>query len=176
MKTHLRKFAFLALLIIFLGACTPTPTEPEFEPTESSVDETATEEPQPTEVIETEEAEPEPQILYVNLTWHQHQPLYYKDADGIYTRPWVRAHATKDYLDMAQKVAEYEDVHVTFNLTPSLIRQLNDLATGAKDIYWVLAEKPVSELTDQEKQFILERFSMSIGKTLSAVIPDIKNY
>lgn len=158
MKTHLRKFAFLALLIIFLGACTPTPTEPEFEPTESSVDETATEEPQPTEVIETEEAEEEPQILYVNLTWHQHQPLYYKDADGIYTRPWVRAHATKDYLDMAQKVAEYEDVHVTFNLTPSLIRQLNDLATGAKDIYWVLAEKPVSELTDQEKQFILERF------------------
>lgn len=36
-------------------------------------------------------------VLYVNLTWHQHQPLYYKDANGVYTRPWVRAHATKDY-------------------------------------------------------------------------------
>jgi alpha-amylase/alpha-mannosidase (GH57 family) len=101
---------------------------------------------------------PDTDILYINLTWHQHQPLYYKDEDGVYTRPWVRAHATKDYLDMAQKVAAHEDVHVAFNLTPSLIRQLNDLASGAKDIYWVLGEKPVSELTDQDKRFILERF------------------
>ena len=59
---------------------------------------------------------------------------------------------------MAQKVAEYPDVHVTFNITPSLIRQINDLASGARDIYWALAVKPVSELTDAEKQFILERF------------------
>jgi alpha-amylase/alpha-mannosidase (GH57 family) len=59
---------------------------------------------------------------------------------------------------MAQKVAQYKDLHVTFNLTPSLIRQLNDLANGAKDIYWVLGEKPVSDLTDGEKRFILERF------------------
>lgn len=65
----------------------------------------------------------DPDILYVNITWHQHQPLYYQDADGIYTRPWVRAHATKDYLDMAQKVAQYPDIHATFNFTPSLIRQ-----------------------------------------------------
>jgi len=101
---------------------------------------------------------PDKDILYVNLTWHQHQPLYYKNEDDVYTRPWVRAHATKDYLDMAQKVAEYEDVHVTFNFTPSLIRQLNDIANGAKDIYWVLGEKPVSELTSEEKRFILERF------------------
>jgi alpha-amylase/alpha-mannosidase (GH57 family) len=104
------------------------------------------------------QAPPDKDILYVNITWHQHQPLYYKDAAGVYTRPWVRVHATKDYLDMAQKVAEYEDVHVTFNLTPSLIRQLNDLADGAKDIYWVLGEKPAEELTGTEKRFILERF------------------
>jgi len=101
---------------------------------------------------------PDPGLLFVNITWHQHQPLYYKDADGVYTRPWVRVHATKDYLDMAQKVAAYDNIQVTFNLTPSLIRQLNDLASGAKDIYWVLGEKPVTELTDEEKRFILERF------------------
>ena len=41
-------------------------------------------------------------LLYLNLVWHQHQPLYYKDpATGVYTRPWVRVHATKDYYDMA---------------------------------------------------------------------------
>jgi alpha-amylase/alpha-mannosidase (GH57 family) len=102
--------------------------------------------------------EPDRDILYVNLTWHQHQPLYYKDESGIYTRPWVRVHATKDYLDMAEKVAEFEDLRVTFNYTPSLIRQLNDIAAGAKDLYWVLSEKPVETLTDADKRFILERF------------------
>lgn len=98
-------------------------------------------------------------ILYVNLTWHQHQPLYYKDEAGVYSRPWVRVHATKDYLDMAETVAQYEGVNVTFNLTPSLIRQLDDFASnGAKDIYWVLAEIPAHELDETQKRFILERF------------------
>jgi alpha-amylase/alpha-mannosidase (GH57 family) len=98
-------------------------------------------------------------IIYLNLVWHQHQPLYYKDpATGIYTRPWVRVHATKDYYDMAATVAKYPGVHVTFNLTPVLLRQLDDLAAGAKDIYQVLAEKPAASLTDDDRKFILERF------------------
>src|SRR6056297_3051616 len=60
-------------------------------------------------------------VLYVNLVWHQHQPLYYKDADtGVYSRPWVRVHATKDYYDMAAILREYPDVRATFNLTPVL--------------------------------------------------------
>ncbi len=102
---------------------------------------------------------PDESVLYVNLTWHQHQPLYYKESDGNYSRPWVRVHATKDYLDMVETVAKYEGVHVTFNLTPSLIRQLDDFAlNGVKDAYWILAEKPAAELTDIDKQFILTRF------------------
>ena len=113
----------------------------------------------------------DPNLLYVNITWHQHQPLYYQDADGIYTRPWVRVHATKDYLDMVEKVAQYPDVHVTFNFTPSLIRQLNELAGGTKDIYWVLGEKEVSELTTDEKQFILERFFDANWNNIIAIYP-----
>jgi len=102
---------------------------------------------------------PDTNLLYVNLTWHQHQPLYYKDDNGVYSRPWVRVHATKDYLDMAETVAKYEDVHITFNLTPSLILQLDDYSVNsAKDIYWILAEKPASDLIESEKRFILERF------------------
>jgi len=102
---------------------------------------------------------PDKDVLYLNLVWHQHQPLYYKDAEGNYTRPWVRVHATKDYYDMAALVAQYPSVHVTFNLTPVLIRQLDDFAeNGAKDVYWVLAEKPAGDLTAAEKQFVLERF------------------
>jgi alpha-amylase/alpha-mannosidase (GH57 family) len=96
---------------------------------------------------------------YLAIVWHQHQPLYYKDPQtGVYTRPWVRVHATKDYYDMAAMLKNYPNVHVTFNLTPVLIRQLDDMAAGAKDTYWVMAEKPASQLTDDDKHFILTRF------------------
>jgi alpha-amylase/alpha-mannosidase (GH57 family) len=92
------------------------------------------------------------------LMWHQHQPFYPKDADGVYTRPWVRVHATKDYYDMAALVEQYPEVAVTFNLTPVLLLQLEDLANGAKDIYWTMSEIPAAQLTDEEKAFIEARF------------------
>jgi alpha-amylase/alpha-mannosidase (GH57 family) len=97
--------------------------------------------------------------LYVALVWHQHQPLYYKDPDtGVYTRPWVRVHATKDYYDMAAMLEQYPKIHVTFNLTPVLIKQLDDFAAGAKDVYWTLAEQPADQLSDDDRRFILTRF------------------
>lgn len=97
--------------------------------------------------------------LYVALIWHQHQPVYFQDpTTGIYQRPWVRVHASKDYLDMVAILEDYPDVHATFNLTPSLIRQIEDFNAGAKDLYWVLSETPVSELSEDDKRFILERF------------------
>lgn len=104
-------------------------------------------------------AQAEEDVLYVAIIWHQHQPVYYQEPEtGVYVRPWVRVHATKDYLDMAAMLEEYPDIHVTFNITPSLIRQLDDIAAGARDLYWVMAEIPAEELTDAEKRFILERF------------------
>jgi alpha-amylase/alpha-mannosidase (GH57 family) len=68
--------------------------------------------------------------LYVALVWHMHQP-YYKDGQtGEYILPWVRLHAAKDYLHMAEVLADHPDVHVTFNLVPSLIEQLEEYASG----------------------------------------------
>ena len=96
--------------------------------------------------------------LYVNLMWHQHQPAYPKDADGVYTRPWVRVHATKDYHDMASMVEQYPGLNLTINLTPVLLRQLEDLAGGAKDVYWTTAEIPADQLSEADKDFLLERF------------------
>ncbi len=111
-------------------------------------------------------AEGEP--IYLSIIWHQHQPVYYKsdfrlsvEADPIpdvYIRPWVRVHAAKDYLDMAAMLEKYPDIHVTFNLTPSLIRQLDDFANGAKDLYWVMADIPADQLSNEQKQFLLDRF------------------
>jgi hypothetical protein len=78
------------------------------------LDEITTTTSQPIEEIK--ETEPE---LYVMLMWHQHQPFYTKNSDGYYTRPWVRVHATKDYLDMVELVADYPDLKATFNLDSS---------------------------------------------------------
>ncbi len=111
----------------------------------------------------------EEDLLYLNLVWHQHQPLYYKNDQGVYTRPWVRVHATKDYYDMAYLVSQYPDVHVTFNLTPVLLRQMDDFVSNqAKDLYWVLAEKPAAELSLDEKRFVLQRFfDVNWGKIIA---------
>ena len=97
--------------------------------------------------------------LYVAIIWHQHQPLYFKDpSTGVYSKPWVRVHAAKDYVDMAAMLENYPDIRVTFNLTPSLLRQLLDIGQGAKDLYWVYTEIPAERLTDEQKAFIQQRF------------------
>ncbi len=50
-------------------------------------------------------------LLYLNPVWRQHQPLYYQDPEtGVYSRPWVRVHATKDYYDMAAILDDYPEV------------------------------------------------------------------
>jgi alpha-amylase/alpha-mannosidase (GH57 family) len=128
-------FSLLSVLLIaamLLGACGPKPT------------------PTPT---------PGPEPLYLAIIWHQHQPLYYKDqTTGLYQKPWVRVHATKDYVDMAAMLEKYPNIHVTFNLTPTLIRQLDDIAAGAKDKYWAVAEIPAAQLSVDDKKFMLQRF------------------
>ena len=141
-----------SLVIVFgllLGACAaPLPTN-----TPAGTSSSSTEKPK------QETAQTGDEVLYLNLTWHQHQPLYYKDENGVYTRPWVRVHATKDYYDMAAMIKPYPNVKLTINLTPVLIKQLDDFTeNGAKDYYWVLSEKPANELTDTEKTFLRTRF------------------
>jgi len=63
--------------------------------------------------------------LYVNLIWHQHQPMYLDPIKDEMQGPWVRKHATKDYYDMAAAVAPFPDVHMTINLTAVLLIQLD---------------------------------------------------
>ncbi len=99
----------------------------------------------------------EPRV-YLNLMWHQHQPLYPKDFNGVVTRPWVRLHAAKDYLDMAALVGEFSELQVTFNLTPTLLLQLEDLTEGAIDSYWEHTVIPATDLTVGQRRFVVERF------------------
>lgn len=96
--------------------------------------------------------------LYVALVWHNHQPLYKNPATGVYMMPWVRMHAVKDYYDMAAILKDYPDVHVTFNMVPSLLAQLDEYAAGAFDLQLIASAKPAAELTDADRDFLLRRF------------------
>jgi alpha-amylase/alpha-mannosidase (GH57 family) len=62
--------------------------------------------------------------LYLNIIWHQHQPLYLDPESDQLQGPWVRTHGTKDYYDMASILEKYPDVHYNVNLTSSLLFQL----------------------------------------------------
>jgi len=163
---HLILAIILALAI--LAGCAGNPeTQVIPEATEPQISAEATEKSQETsEEIEVVEGPP----LYVNLTWHQ--PLYYKNADGVYSRPWVRVHATKDYLDMVEVIDQHPGMKATINITPSLIVQLDDFVNnGTKDLYWTLAEVPAAELTTEQKTFILERFFDANWDHIIAVHP-----
>jgi alpha-amylase/alpha-mannosidase (GH57 family) len=156
MKTNWKRLVNLILALVFiLTSCdqvTPTPIP---QPTVTPTILPATPQPTSTPPV-VEEAE---QPIYLSIIWHQHQPVYFKDPDsGVYAKPWVRVHATKDYVDMAAILREYPDVRATFNLTPSLLQQIGDLDAGAKDLYWVMSEIPADQLNDEEKAFLLERF------------------
>lgn len=64
--------------------------------------------------------------LFLNIIWHQHQPLYLDPAKDQLQAPWVRTHGTKDYYDMAALVGKYPEIHCTINLTSSLLYQLQE--------------------------------------------------
>ena len=67
------------------------------------------------------------------LMWHQHQPYYPDDVGGENPMPWVRLHATKDYLGMALHLEEVPEFRCTINLVPSLLVQLEAYVNGATD-------------------------------------------
>jgi alpha-amylase/alpha-mannosidase (GH57 family) len=114
--------------------------------------------------------------LNLAIVWHQHQPMYWNRLTGEYELPWARIHGVQEYIDTAHISAEYPDIHVTFNLQPSLLWQLNDYATitpaeaalgglyehiGAIDNHlewtWILATAP-AQLSDEERTLAQEQF------------------
>lgn len=105
--------------------------------------------------------------LYINFTWHMHQP-YYKDLiTGEYLLPWVRFHAIKDYYDMVAMLEDFPAIHQTFNLVPSLLDQINDyVVNDVKEVYIDYTLKPAAELTVEDKVFILHNFFMANWDTM----------
>jgi alpha-amylase/alpha-mannosidase (GH57 family) len=91
--------------------------------------------------------------------WHHHQPDYRSPREGRALLPWVRLHATKDYLDMALHLEAHPGVHATFNFVPSLLDQLDEAAAGGRETLFDLLARPVESLTESERTVILSRCS-----------------
>ena len=86
-----------------------------------------------------------------------HQPFYKDLAEDVYTMPWVRLHALKDYFGMVAILEEFPTVHMTFNMVPSLVAQLQDYADDtarepANDVW----QKPPDTLTVPEIRLLLD--------------------
>src|SRR6266446_5325098 len=95
---------------------------------------------------------------YLMLLWHMHQPFYKDLAEDRYTMPWVRLHALKDYWGMVAILREFPSVHVTFNLVPSLVAQIEDYANiTANELPYEVTFKPADKLTVKDRETHLVR-------------------
>ncbi len=101
---------------------------------------------------------------YLMLLWHMHQPFYKDLPENVYTMPWVRLHALKDYYGMVAILKDFPSMHVTFNLVPSLVAQLEEYAEdAANEKAYEITFKPAEKLTPQEREDLL-RFAFQLNR------------
>lgn len=98
-----------------------------------------------------------------------HQPYYKNLLTQESELPWVRLHGVKDYLDMLQILEKFPKIKQTFNVVPSLFEQVEDYNNGkVKDKFFELSKKPAADLTNLDKEFILQSFfSINNEKVIS---------
>lgn len=95
--------------------------------------------------------------LNVAFVWNQHQPFYQDTQTRAYIMPWTRLHASKDYYQMAAILEQYPKIHQTINLTPSLLKQVEDYLAGCED-YYLKVMKPAEKLSGSEKRYLLQHY------------------
>jgi alpha-amylase/alpha-mannosidase (GH57 family) len=110
--------------------------------------------------------------LYIAFVWHMHQPYYRDDITGSSILPWVRMHGIKDYYDMPALLTDFPDIHQTFNLVPSLLKQIQDyVKNNATDKYLALTIKPAADLDQDDKLFLLKNSFMANWDTMIKPYP-----
>ena len=110
--------------------------------------------------------------VHVCFFWHMHQPYYTDPVAGSASMPWVRLHAAKAYYDMAYLLEQFPDVRSTFNFTPSLLVQLQEIGSGAvRDLFLEHAQRPASELTQEEQAFLIRHFFSANWATMVRPYP-----
>lgn len=97
--------------------------------------------------------------LSIAFYWHMHQPVYQLNSYGDYLMPWVRLHGVRDYLDMLLILNNFKEIKLNFNLVPVLLDAFIDYGErDYHDIHSRLTVTKISELTDDDKEFILNNF------------------
>jgi alpha-amylase/alpha-mannosidase (GH57 family) len=101
--------------------------------------------------------------LFLALLWHQHQPCYrdfpHQESGVCFPVPWVRLHSLRDYYSMAAMVADFPCIHLTINLTPVLLRQIEDYAKhNATDAALDFTRTPTPDLTGGQREEISRTF------------------
>ncbi len=139
--------------------------------------------------------------LYLNIIWHQHQPLYLDPESDQLQGPWVRTHGTKDYYDMAAVLEQYPNIHFTVNLTSSLLSQLQTYYVerlapfvdvkknrvnavryfakyGGKTDPWIdLALKPTAQFNAQDYRYLLTNIwnAFGVSEIIISRFPEYKS-
>ena len=96
--------------------------------------------------------------LNIAFVWHFHQPSYQESFDRDFLMPWVRLHATKDYLDMLYYTENFANLRLNFNFSPVLLDSIEKYVNGAYDVHSRLLVSEVEKLSNEEKIFILDNF------------------
>ncbi len=95
--------------------------------------------------------------LSLAIYWHMHQPVY--ELEGTYLMPWVRLHAVKDYLDMVLYLEKFPKLKLNFDIVPALLDSIIDYGeNGSEDIHSQLSVANAENLTDEEKEFVINNF------------------
>lgn len=103
--------------------------------------------------------------LSIAFYWHMHQPVY--ELDSVYLMPWARLHAVKDYLDMVLILEKHPNIKLNVNIVPALVDELIDYSeNGFNDIHSSLTMTPVENLSDSEKEYILNNFFTAEYETM----------
>lgn len=96
--------------------------------------------------------------LNIAFIWHFHQPNYQEHPQAEFLLPWVRLHASKDYLDMLKRIDKFNNIKLNFNFSPVLLSALQKYASGATDLHLNLLLKDQNELSEDDKIFILNNY------------------
>ncbi len=96
--------------------------------------------------------------LNLAFIWHFHQPVYQENPTDDFVMPWVRLHATKDYLDMLLRLEDHKKIKLNFNISATLLNSIEKYANGFHDIHSRLLITKEDKLSDVNKTFILQYF------------------
>ena len=96
--------------------------------------------------------------LNIAFVWHFHQPNYQENYSGDFLLPWVRLHASKDYLDMLKRIDNFKNIKLNFNFSPVLLAALQKYEKGLKDLHLKVFLKHKEELDEHDKIFILNNY------------------